>query len=34
MILKHYKALMKKPEAVKFWSVRPDSTAPQMQAAG
>lgn len=34
MILKHYRALMKKPEAVKFWSIRPTSTATQMQAVG
>jgi integrase len=34
MILKHYKALMKKPEAVKFWSIRPHETQVQLKAVG
>jgi integrase len=34
MILKHYKALMKKPEGVKFWSIRPNSTDAQLAAVG
>ncbi|HAV14609.1 MAG TPA: hypothetical protein DCX06_14125 [Opitutae bacterium] len=32
MILRHYKALVRKKDAVEFWSIRPDSTAPQIQA--
>jgi len=34
MILKHYKVLMKKADAVKYWSIRPSSTAVQMKALG
>ncbi len=34
MILKHYKALIKKPDAVKFWSIRPTSTDASLQAVG
>lgn len=33
MILKHYKALMHKKDAVKFWSIRPNSTEPQLKEA-
>lgn len=32
MILKHYKSLVRKREAIQFWSIRPDSTAPQLEA--
>lgn len=32
MILTHYKALIRKPEAVKFWSIRPDGTGAKMKA--
>lgn len=32
MILKHYKAIVRKREAIQFWSIRPDSTAPQLEA--
>jgi integrase/recombinase XerD len=32
MILKHYKALIRKPDAIKFWSIRPNSTATVLTA--
>ena len=32
MILKHYRALVPKPDAVKFWSIRPGDTKPQLKA--
>ena len=34
MILKHYRAIVKKQDAVKFWSIRPDSTEAKMEAVG
>ena len=34
MILKHYKVIMKKPEAIKYWSIRPDETQVKFEAVG
>ena len=33
MILKHYKALVRKKEAVKFWSIGPHSTEAKLKLA-
>jgi len=34
MLFDHYRAVVRKPDAIKFWSVRPDSTEAKMEAVG
>ena len=32
VLFTNYRAIVRKPDAVRFWSIRPDGTAPQMKA--
>lgn len=32
MLFDHYRVVVRKPDAIKFWSIRPNSTAPQVKA--